>query len=144
MQRLQTFDLLKTFAIFLVVWGHCIQHTFQSYYANEPVYRIIYSFHMPLFMIISGYFATSALQLPFKDFIKKKFFQLIVPSVTWGLLNLILIILYRLYKGENLLNNIYNIANNSFWFLKSLFLCFFIAYIGNLQTKRPWGGYVLH
>lgn len=136
MQRLQTFDLLKTFAIFLVVWGHCIQYTFQSFYADEPIYRIIYSFHMPLFMIISGYFATSALQLPFKDFIKKKFFQLIVPCITWGLLNLILIVFYRLYKGENISNNLLIIAIGSLWFLKSLFCCFLIAYIGNLLTKR--------
>ena len=49
------FDNLKGISIFLVVFGHLIEQI------NSPftitIYKIIYLFHMPLFIFISGYFA---------------------------------------------------------------------------------------
>ena len=56
-ERLVSFDLLKLFAIYLVVLGHCVQHLLPSHSYDEPMYVYIYSFHMPLFMMISGYFS---------------------------------------------------------------------------------------
>ncbi len=57
-ERNATLDCVKGLAIFLVVWGHCIQFLFsdvsQSYFQN-PVFKFIYTFHMPLFMAVSGY-----------------------------------------------------------------------------------------
>jgi fucose 4-O-acetylase-like acetyltransferase len=55
--RLVMVDTLKGIAILLVLWGHCIQFFIvgsDSYYDNIA-YRVIYSFHMPLFMTVSGY-----------------------------------------------------------------------------------------
>lgn len=44
-----TFDILKGIGILLMVLGH--------YFTSESIIRVyIYSFHMPLFMLISGYF----------------------------------------------------------------------------------------
>lgn len=42
-------DGLKFFLIFLVVFGHI------DYAGRDVLYRIIYSFHMPLFLAVSGY-----------------------------------------------------------------------------------------
>ena len=56
-------DVLRGFAIFLVILGHCIQEGSgidfkgNAMYFYDEVYQFIYSFHMPLFMMISGYFA---------------------------------------------------------------------------------------
>lgn len=50
-------DFVKGILICLVVWGHTIQYFLLengSFY-EDIVYKIIYSFHMPLFMVISGY-----------------------------------------------------------------------------------------
>jgi fucose 4-O-acetylase-like acetyltransferase len=50
-------DYFKGIAIFLVVWGHCLQYAANAsydFFSNE-VFIVIYSFHMPLFMFISGY-----------------------------------------------------------------------------------------
>lgn len=49
-------DIIKGISIFLVLWGHYIQYTTldEGYYDNW-IFKIIYSFHMPLFMLISGY-----------------------------------------------------------------------------------------
>ena len=126
-QRDIVFDALKLFAIFLVLWGHSIQYFVSSEYYDEPVYRIIYSFHMPLFMVIVGYFSNSILTLPIKSMIVKKGRQLILPAISFGIPFFLLGIL-RAGGGfkEGLLNWIY-----CFWFVKSAFFCcllFFIAY----------------
>lgn len=56
------FDVVKGVAILLVIIGHSIQcgngeafFTNNLFY-NNILYKVIYSFHMPLFMLISGYF----------------------------------------------------------------------------------------
>lgn len=49
-------DSLKGIAILLVVIGHVIVAIFGEEQAKyNLVFRICYSFHMPLFMIISGF-----------------------------------------------------------------------------------------
>jgi fucose 4-O-acetylase-like acetyltransferase len=72
--RILYIDILKLFAIFLVIWGHAIMH-FQPDYDQSYIFQTIYSFHMPLFMMMSGYFATSSMNLPAKEFFLKKFRQ---------------------------------------------------------------------
>ena len=55
-KRLAYYDLLKTMLIMLVVVGHI----FEIFVNNElikSIYLTIYSFHMPLFVFISGFFA---------------------------------------------------------------------------------------
>ncbi|WP_442589244.1 acyltransferase family protein [Pedobacter sp. AW31-3R] len=88
MSRNLFIDYLKGVAIFLVVWGHGLQFLDTQYncYQN-PVFLFIYSFHMPLFMCISGYlFAFSAKKKPFTEMFKIKFKQLFYPILCWGLL----------------------------------------------------------
>ncbi len=50
------FDNIKALLIFLVVFGHMIE-PLRNIELFEKTYFIIYSFHMPLFIFISGYFA---------------------------------------------------------------------------------------
>lgn len=83
-QRILYWDVIKFFAIFLVVYGHAIQNL-------NPVGRTLWdsfmetnilTFHMPLFMIVSGYFARSLFKKDIKETVKNKFVQLVIPSVT--------------------------------------------------------------
>lgn len=59
--RIAWLDALKGFAIFTVVLGHCVtdclaSNTFpKDKEMLQIVYDFIYSFHMPLFFLISGY-----------------------------------------------------------------------------------------
>ena len=55
------FDNLKGFLIFLVVLGHAIEK-FQgkSLMISGSIYSVIYSFHMPAFIFISGFFTNKA------------------------------------------------------------------------------------
>lgn len=52
--RNSTIDAIKGFAISLVVLGHVLQSHLPSP-TEDCLYRIIYSFHMPLFMLVSGW-----------------------------------------------------------------------------------------
>lgn len=56
-QRDYKIDNIKAFMIFLVVFCHCIER-FQSDYLlswSKYIYNLVYSFHMPVFVFISGY-----------------------------------------------------------------------------------------
>jgi fucose 4-O-acetylase-like acetyltransferase len=71
-KRIEYLDIAKGIGILLVVLGH---NDFEviSLFAQ----RLIYSFHMPLFFFLSGYFINTA--VPFFDFFKKRFNGLIKP-----------------------------------------------------------------
>ena len=56
-KRLVWADSLKGVLIVLVVLGHAIQNTIGSQCQTNHLWNIIYSFHMPAFMAISGYLA---------------------------------------------------------------------------------------
>lgn len=86
--RLTEFDALKLFCIFCVILGHCLMHlqNYQFVIFDNPLYRAICSFHMPLFMMISGFFGCRILTISFKDFILKKSRQLLLPAAAFGVL----------------------------------------------------------
>ena len=79
-------DFLKGNLVLFVILGHCMlfgfTNTITSEYTVESNYlfRFIYSFHMPLFMLISGYFTFNSIKKKsFKEIIKIRFNQLIFP-----------------------------------------------------------------
>lgn len=69
--RNPTFDILKGIAIILVIIGH------QGLFIAD---QFIYSFHMPLFFIVSGYFFNVE-QYRNRGGIKKDFQRLLVPYI---------------------------------------------------------------
>lgn len=56
-QRLIWADSLKGWLMILVILGHAIQTIMLEDCNNDHVWNIIYSFHMPAFMAVSGWFA---------------------------------------------------------------------------------------
>lgn len=124
--RLQQFDILKLFAIYLVILGHCFQHLLSSDYVDEPGYIMIYSFHMPLFMMISGYFAVSGLKRDLMSGIVTKARQLLLPCFTAALLfTTVTTLIYQ----ASFLDNLDFQLKSGFWFLKTAFFCFLLARI---------------
>lgn len=81
--RIVAFDMAKGMAMFLVVWMHCLQYTYCETFDNA-LYSFVYSFHMPLFIIISGYLYSSRLGQNFKKNVSKQFIRLVVPNVAGG------------------------------------------------------------
>lgn len=132
--RIVWFDFAKLVAIYLVLFGHSLQYLQPNIDPhNNYMWMFIYSFHMPLFMLISGYFSYNILQVDFHVLFKKKAIQLIVPCVIWGAIWYLLKI-FLTYNGveciqDNLLQDIKWLTFDVLWFLKSLFLCVLLCFV---------------
>lgn len=135
-KRIKYLDLIKFFAIYCVILGHLIQYIGADAWHN-PIWKFIYSFHVPLFMIMSGYFFSSSLKLPFGDFINKKAIQLILPVLSWYVILCILnsCINSIINKEITLKYDLHGLLS-SFWFLKSLFCSYVIVYISLKLIKN--------
>ena len=84
-------DILKGYAIIIVVLGHCIQ-TFNPDWRTDNIFVGIYMFHMPLFIAISGFFfVKSADKNTIGTLIKKRFVGIMLPSLTMGVIDVLLI-----------------------------------------------------
>ena len=57
MKRIFYWDNLKGLLIALVVCGHLCERYIDDSYLLEHIWTLIYSFHMPLFIFVNGYFA---------------------------------------------------------------------------------------
>lgn len=137
-KRIATFDLLKVFAIYMVLWGHCISGFQDIPASHDCVYRIIYSFHMPLFMMIAGYFSTNSFKLDTKSFITKKFRELLYPVIIWGVIFFAINSIIRIIHNESI-NAFYDLKAiyiKNLWFLKSAFICYIAAYFSLKKNSR--------
>lgn len=72
-ERIKYIDIARAIAIFFIVFGHTIVHNGNCYW----LYKIIYSFHVVLFFIISGFLYDG--KKSNKEFICKKFKSLMIP-----------------------------------------------------------------
>jgi fucose 4-O-acetylase-like acetyltransferase len=115
-------DALKGTAILLVLLGHAIQSNVVAFDDNV-IFRVIYSFHMPLFMFISGFIAYGTKKFDNK-FLIKKFKSLVVPFVLWYIISYFvqgyhLNVNFKQYVIRCILSPDYGL-----WFLWVLFLNF--------------------
>ena len=100
-KRMAYIDSIKGFAIFLVVMGHAIAWQFEDFYSvlesDEMLplfwWKVIYAFHMPLFMFVSGYLFPRRFT-GFKDlqsYLFRKVYSLAIPYIVCsGLMELLL------------------------------------------------------
>ena len=129
-KRIISLDLLKLVAIFLVLYGHALQHLVSVDKTDIGMFRFITSFHMPLFMAISGYFAASSLRFNLKEFVIRKGRQLLVPAVTGSL------IVSCIYYALDADVNFKGLIIYGLWFLRSLFICSLLFFIAAKRTKH--------
>lgn len=86
MERKVFIDYAKGLAILLVVIGHLLQYNLVGTSAKD-LFDMIYSFHMPLFMLLSGYVASLSIEKYLSrkvEYIRKKVCSLVVPFVFMG------------------------------------------------------------
>lgn len=87
-------DVCKGLLTLLVVLGHCIQYGMgQEYretdaYFDNFLYRTIYCFHMPAFMIISGYFFANSCKktASIPQMLKKRILSMLIPISSWSVI----------------------------------------------------------
>lgn len=120
-------DMAKGLAIFLMLWGHCIQYCVAGSnvdFFENPVYMTIYSFHMPLFMLISGYlFFYSFSKRDLKALVVHRTQSLIQPIVLCSIFNyLVTDVLFGVMRGnlKPLFSGAWVQNLSSLWFLWSV------------------------
>lgn len=136
-ERLVYIDILRGFAIILVCMGHLLNHTGPD---NVRFSRFIYTFHMPLFMAISGFVTAYVTRFDYPGstwkerfviegrFIWKKFVHIMIPYLAWPCL--VYPFFFKTHQAWADYSDIFNhlfIINDSLWFLLCLFnlsVCF--------------------
>lgn len=112
-------DKIRGFAIILVVLGHAIQHTYENFDSNY-LFTFIYSFHMPLFMFISGYVTYKENREPDKEWMRRRTASLLIPFLVWIPFPYIFS-----WDNQTVVNHIVQVIKDptwSNWFLLILFL----------------------
>jgi fucose 4-O-acetylase-like acetyltransferase len=156
--RIESIDLLKAFAIFCVLWGHSIgdfrANNSEWFFLADPILKFIFTYHMPLFFMISGFFFYSSLNLTFKDVLKKRFTYLIIPHITWSVLITIMnwgisLIGWRTPftdKPFTILSQIRALfipdPATELWFFKDLFLTTLIVFVSCKIFKKRYAAFI--
>lgn len=138
------YDLLKIFAIFLVIIGHItILYGGNSFTLAENrvltlICSIIYLFHMPLFIALSGSIYQISIEkgkyTKFSHFLKNKIFRICIPFITVGSLFLAPTLTFlKMTNGMNFTETVFNILGclgieKHLWYLPALFWIFIIAW----------------
>lgn len=114
MNRNPYFDNAKALLIILVVLGHTISDVFNENRMITSVYMFIYLFHMPAFILVSGYFSRRIVK--YKEVLKlvKK---LLIPYLIF---QVIYTVYYTKLFGDNLDFSIMD-PRWALWFLLSTF-----------------------
>lgn len=137
-------NILRGVAIFLMIWQHCVQHCIPDgidFFENYIV-KFICSFHMPLFMLISGYlFYASLNKREFKEIINHRVKSLLHVAVVggifiWLLTDMILNIAlkgYHILVGGKWLSSI-----TSLWFIWSVLVSTLIVSFAYKKVNKAW------
>lgn len=132
--RLLWADSLKGLLMILVILGHAIQGYMPEACFHNHVWNLIYSFHMPAFMAVSGYFAYRVHRVwgGKLSTCKRRFLQLLVPYFAWSIVSMIV-------SGEVTflkLENIFLHPDTSFWFLWVLFWINILFVLGQWIAEK--------
>lgn len=124
MNRNYKMDNIKSLLIFFVVFGHFLELAL-GWKQNQLVYTLIYSFHMPVFIFISGYFS--------KFNPEKIVRNMIYPYLLFQ-------VLYLLFDKHILLNESFMQFTQPYWILWYLLGMIFwnllIPFIDTDSTKK--------
>lgn len=135
-KRIKWIDDCKGIGMILVILGHCA-------YFGGVLHNYIFTFHMPLFFLLSGlFFKTNMI----RNVVTRKTKSLILPYVSFSVLGLIMTIaipswrnnyslkgfIYDVYMGSPDYINV-----SSIWFLMCLFVTMlFMALILKIKSKK--------
>ena len=131
-----TIDVVRGFAMLLVVFGHTISGTVKEY-SDSLLFQAIWTLQMPLFIVISGY--VTRYSRPIVDcsglwkFIKKRTLAYLLPWGVWT------IIVRGLIFGQSNMLNIKNLLwhmDNGYWFLVTIWTISMIYGISDLLSNK--------
>lgn len=123
-------DSIRGFAILLVVIGHVIQKNYVDF-DNNTIFKYIYSFHMPLFMFISGYVMYGK-----NIVLSRRFNGLVIPFLAWYIVTYIINLVFDSGTSIDFIAYMQRLVISPDWglwfllvlFLNTLYLNFIIKY----------------
>jgi fucose 4-O-acetylase-like acetyltransferase len=144
----RTITIAKGIGIILVVIGHYYPNERPMYW--ELIHKFIYGFHMPLFLMLSGYLYSKNhdIQKLNLSFFKKKFNRLIIPFISIAILAFVI----KYFAGQfytlrhpvsvNSFLSIFITSKGTYfpllWFVYSLFIIFMIYPILRLTLRSKY------
>lgn len=144
-------DAIRAFAILLVILGHSIQYgsgetwlSDLSFYEN-PLFRWIYTFHLPLFAVISGYVLTYSLHHRTRDLILQKVRSLLIPvfvliAIEYGIH---LCLYHPGFHPVAILRGYAHSVLTSYWFFWAIFFDSVLVILVEKYARRPLFWYIL-
>jgi len=133
-KRSKYFDNAKFILIFLVVFGHVISPLKEQDGVLFTLYTVIFLFHMPAFIFISGYFAKGYKK---KGYITKSIKKILIPYLIF---QVIYSIYYYLNGQEEKLNFDFLHPHWTLWFLLSMFCWNLFLYA---FARLRWLGFII-
>lgn len=130
--RDQRLDIAKGIAIILVVVGHTLQARYSNF-DDVLGFRVIYSFHMPLFIFLSGavaslWFNPNDVTLSMRNLsrligirIKNAFIRLVIPFMSWAIIAGA--VLQDDFQPLQILITAFRRPDSALWFLLCIFYC---------------------
>lgn len=134
-QRIDYIDRMKGLAIFLVVMGHVYGMAFAQ--SDDVAYRVISSFHMPLFMFLSGLVACSGVVAPYWGIgkLSKKLKGLLLPLIVFGMC-------FTTTISKDFLTSLIGFLEspnkNGYWYLMTLAVFYVSLSLYRLNVKQKW------
>lgn len=132
-QRITYLDSLKGFIILLVIIGHI-------YPSTNSIKIWLYSFHMPIFFIISGLLFNYDTTKDIPSFVNKKIKSILIPYVMFSITTISLNLLISHALTGEIKSQIYSFITGlgiyTLWFLPALFISEFIFKILHSKIKN--------
>lgn len=151
-KRIEYIDIAKCLCINLMVFGHC---GLQGY-----PHDWIYSFHMPFFFIVSGFFLKAEIK-PFKEVLLKNYRQLLIPYFFFYILTIPFGLIYIYFHGEpitwdylwkpiagmfygvdKLIGDYTYFTNGPLWFLLALFWARLLFMLNRVHNYSTFGVFI--
>lgn len=146
-QRNQYLDILRGIAIILMVFGHCLQYgngtefIKSSGFFYNRLFQVIYSFHMPLFMLLSGYlfFYTVGRYQKTREFLKNRWRRIVLPIIGWQTFHYLVKMVGMIMSREEISTAFFVKYVRSWftdiWFLLAILYCSLIIFIVRKYCK---------
>lgn len=120
--RIEWIDIFKLLGIIAIFCGHFGE-------AGGRMHVFVFYYHVPLFFFASGIFAGNLEKLTFKDAVKKRFGQIMVPYAFLVVLNMIMIVItsednlftYMKYMKQFIWGIRNQIPAGALWFFTCIF-----------------------
>lgn len=143
-------DMAKGFAMLMTIFCHALQRAAPETCGTYVIWKWVNEWHMPMFMMISGYLAAKSSRLGSAAYVRDKFFRLMYPWFIWRWLEWAFMSLpfagllpFNHYVPATFLGNLQAFILMPFrplWFLIDLFLFMMVLCICKWLSKgnRIW------